>query len=230
MTRASIRVRLTLWYSAVLLFGLLLLAGGRWFMIGHRLTAAVDARLLERAEGLRTVIEIERRSQERGLSLQIIPPPEHVRAVFRLSGTEQELRFTGQPAQGSPPLDYAERVELELAVRESAPGEERAEVRKATAGKLSRADSEVAVLLTSELVTNAVVHPTPRVHDSIGLRISADSGRARVEVADSGRGFDPTTPRKDKAVGGRGLLIVERGAVRWGASRGDRFRVWFELP
>jgi anti-anti-sigma factor len=180
--------------------------------------------------GLRTIIDVQRRAQERGLSLQIIPPPEHVRAVFRLSGTEQELRFTGQPAQGSPPLDYAERVELELAVRESAPGEARAEVRKATAGKLSRADSEVAVLLTSELVTNAVVHPGRRVHDSIGLRISADSGRARVEVADSGRGFDPTTPRKDKAVGGRGLLIVERGAVRWGASRGDRFRVWFELP
>src|SRR6516164_3345445 len=65
MTRASIRVRLTLWYSAVLLFGLLLLAGGLWFMIGHRLTAAVDARLLERAEGLRTVIEIEAPHRDR---------------------------------------------------------------------------------------------------------------------------------------------------------------------
>jgi heavy metal sensor kinase len=65
MTRASIRVRLTLWYSAVLLFGLLLLAGGLWFMIGQRLTAAVDARLLERAEGLRTVIEIEAAHRDR---------------------------------------------------------------------------------------------------------------------------------------------------------------------
>jgi heavy metal sensor kinase len=59
MTRASIRVRLTIWYSAVLLLGLLLFAGGLWFVVGQRLTAAVDARLAERAEGLRTVIEIE---------------------------------------------------------------------------------------------------------------------------------------------------------------------------
>jgi hypothetical protein len=74
------------------------------------------------------------------------------------------------------------------------------------------------------------VHPGQRNGDSIGLLISADEGRARVEVADCGSGFDPTAPRrKDKAVGGRGLMIVERGAVRWGTCRDDRFRVWFEL-
>ncbi len=66
MTRASIRVRLTLWYSAVLLLGLILFAAGLWFAVGHRLTAAVDARLVERAEGLRTVIEIEAPMRNRG--------------------------------------------------------------------------------------------------------------------------------------------------------------------
>jgi anti-anti-sigma factor len=180
--------------------------------------------------GLRTVIEIRRRAQERRQSLQIISPPEDVRAVFRLSGAEPDVRFAGWPTQGSPELDYPERVELELAVGEGAPRKARLEVREATAGKLSPSDSEVAVLLVSELVTNAVVHPGQRNGGSIGLRISADEGRARVEVADFGSGFDPTAPRrKDKADGGRGLMIVERGAARWGTSRDDRFRVWFEL-
>jgi anti-sigma regulatory factor (Ser/Thr protein kinase) len=139
------------------------------------------------------------------------------------------MPFTHGPADGSPEVDYAERVELELAVGENAPRKARLEVRRATAGKLTPADSEVAVLLTSELVTNAVVHPGHRDNDSIGLRISTGSGRARIEVADSGGGFDPTAPRKDKAVGGRGLQIVDRGASRWGASRDGCFRVWFEL-
>jgi anti-anti-sigma factor len=179
--------------------------------------------------GLRTVIDIERRAQERGLSLQIIPPPERVRAVFRLSGTERYLRFSDQLTGRSAERDYPERVELELPARADAPRKARRAVREATTGKLSPPESEVAALLVSELVTNAVMHPEHGEKDSIGLRISADSGRVRVEVADSGGGFDPTAPRNDKAVGGRGLMIVDRGAVRWGTRRDDRFRVWFEV-
>jgi anti-sigma regulatory factor (Ser/Thr protein kinase) len=103
-------------------------------------------------------------------------------------------------------------------------------VREAVEGKLERADSAMAVLLTSELVTNAVVHPRDPQSDRIGLRISSDRGRARVEVVDSGCGFDPATLKRDhNAVGGLGLQLVDRGAVRWGISRGDRFCVWFEL-
>jgi anti-sigma regulatory factor (Ser/Thr protein kinase) len=97
-------------------------------------------------------------------------------------------------------------------------------------GRLSESESEVVVLLTSELVTNAVVHPEHPEGASIGLRISADEGWVRVEVADSGQGFDPAELRPDeRAVGGRGLLVVDRGAARWGISRDDRFSVWFEL-
>jgi anti-sigma regulatory factor (Ser/Thr protein kinase) len=137
--------------------------------------------------------------------------------------------LTNRPARGSAELDYPEPVELELPVGVGAPGQARREVSEATAGKLSQPHSEVAVLLASELVTNAVIHPERRDNDSIGLRISAGDGRARVEVADSGAGFDPSVPRKDKTAGGRGLRIVDHGAVRWGTSRDDRFRVWFEI-
>jgi anti-anti-sigma factor len=175
--------------------------------------------------GLQTVIDIQRRAQERGLSIEIIPPPEHL----RFSGADRYPRFTNELAQGSSELEYTDRVEVELPVGTGAPGQARREVRAATAGKLSQQNSEVAVLLVSELVTNAVVHPEHLDDGSIGLRISAGIGRARVEVADSGGGFDPTLLRRGKAVGGRGLKIVDRGAVRWGASRDDRFRVWFEI-
>jgi anti-anti-sigma factor len=180
--------------------------------------------------GLRTVIDIQRRADERGLSLQVISPPEHVRTVFRLSGADRDLRFAGEPRQLASDPDYADRVELELAVSEGAPRLARVEVREAVADTLPAPESELAVLLTSELVTNAVVHPGDREGDSIGLRISTDSGRARVEVADSGGGFDPSALRREKnSGGGHGLGLVDRGAVRWGTSREDRFRIWFEL-
>jgi anti-anti-sigma factor len=180
--------------------------------------------------GLRTVIDIQRRANERGLTLQVISPPEHVRTVFRLSGADGHLHFRDHPGKPAPWLDYAERVELELAVGDRAPGLARVEVREAVAGKLPAQESELAVLLTSELVTNAVLHPRDRAGDSIGLRISTDSGRARVEVADSGGGFDPSAVRpQEKAAGGHGLVLVDRGAVRWGTRRDDRFRIWFEV-
>jgi anti-anti-sigma factor len=180
--------------------------------------------------GLRTVIEVKQRAQQRGLSLRMVSPPEHVRAVFRLSGIESELGLTGPSSVESRERDYAERVELELAVSEQAARQARLEVREAIDGKLSRSDEEVAVLLTSELVTNAFLHPRERDSEWIGLRISSDRGRARVEVADSGGGFDPMTLKHDhRAIGGLGLRVVDRGAVRWGITRDDRFRVWFEL-
>lgn len=55
----SIRLRLTLWYSAVLLLGLALFGGGMWWTLEQRLSAGIDARLSQRAEGIRTVLEME---------------------------------------------------------------------------------------------------------------------------------------------------------------------------
>jgi anti-anti-sigma factor len=180
--------------------------------------------------GLRTVIDIQRRADERGVSLQVISPPEHVRTVFRLSGAGSDLQFTGRLPALASDLEYADRVELELAVSEGAPRLARVEVREAVADKLPAPESELAVLLASELVTNAVVHPGDREGDSIGLRINTDAGRARVEVVDSGDGFDPSAlQREEKAGGGHGLVLVDRGAVRWGTRRDDRFGIWFEL-
>lgn len=81
-------------------------------------------------------------------------------------------------------------------------------------------------LLVSELATNAVVHAgTP-------MRVSVvrDGPAIRVEVRDD----DPTLPAQREpdpmAPGGRGMLLVELIAARWGVNHNDRGKtVWFEL-
>lgn len=180
--------------------------------------------------GLRALVEIERYAGERRVALRTVPPPEQVSAVFRLSGVEPPGGRTERPSDESFELQYPERVVVALGVNDQAPRRARVEVREAIAGRVSESESEVAALITSELVTNAVVHPTHPEGASIGLWIGVDEGRIRVEVTDSGPGFEPdeVTPGHD-ATGGRGLVVVDRGATRWGTGRSERFSVWFEL-
>jgi len=59
MARISIRLRLTLWYSAVLLLGLVLFSAATWLMLEKRLMAGVDDRLAQRIQGLQTLVKIE---------------------------------------------------------------------------------------------------------------------------------------------------------------------------
>jgi anti-sigma regulatory factor (Ser/Thr protein kinase) len=90
--------------------------------------------------------------------------------------------------------------------------------------------AEVAVLLTSELVTNAVVH----AGTALRLAVSYDWPELVVEVSDGselpvtepGRRSSPVAPD----VGGRGLLLVEFLAARWGVRRETSGKtVWFAL-
>jgi len=59
MIRLSIRLRLTLWYSAVLLLGLVLFAYGMWLALQQRLVSGVDGRLAQKAEGLGIMLSSE---------------------------------------------------------------------------------------------------------------------------------------------------------------------------
>jgi anti-anti-sigma factor len=180
--------------------------------------------------GIGALVGIERSARERRVALRTVPPPEHVSSVLRLSGVEPVGERAERPCDDPCDFPYPDRVALELAVNEQAPRQARAEVREALAGRVSQSESEVAVLITSELVTNAVVHPVHRDGASIRLCIGADEGRVRVEVTDSGRGFEPAELKpNDNASGGRGLVVVDRGATRWGTSKHDGFSVWFEL-
>ncbi|MGH2838476.1 MAG: ATP-binding protein [Thermoleophilaceae bacterium] len=85
-----------------------------------------------------------------------------------------------------------------------------------------------AQLLVSEVVTNSIRHSAS--DDPIGLRAWLRQNRLKVEIADGGYGFDAgEIGVRDDAEGGRGLMIVEALADRWGVSCDARARVWFEL-
>ncbi len=83
-----------------------------------------------------------------------------------------------------------------------------------------------AVLLTSELVTNAVLHA--RSAPLLSLRLV--DGRLRVGVSD-GTPVAPVRKRYGQdAATGRGLLLVETMASAWGSEpSGAGKLVWFEL-
>jgi anti-sigma regulatory factor (Ser/Thr protein kinase) len=85
---------------------------------------------------------------------------------------------------------------------------------------------DLALLLTSELVTNAYRHAGTETRVSV-RRI--DDG-ARVEVRDVGPGVPELRPHDTDRVDGRGLQIVDALADRWGyESNAGGTAVWFEL-
>jgi serine/threonine-protein kinase RsbW len=110
-----------------------------------------------------------------------------------------------------------------------APAQARMTIGQWLEGLVDRRSVEDVKLLVSELVTNAVRHP--RHNGQIEVKLELTRARVRVEVCDPGDGFRKPrigTPAPD-ALGGRGLLIVDRVASRWGVSPGRPTRVWFEL-
>ncbi|MEA2161802.1 MAG: hypothetical protein QOD66_4182 [Solirubrobacteraceae bacterium] len=183
--------------------------------------------------GLRAIILIQRRAAERDLSLIVVPPPEPLLDLLEITGLTERLALAPQEATPSPEQRFLERVDLELSRDPQAPGQARGEVRQAIERRLNEVELATAVLLTSELVTNAVVHPPPDDGQPIELRISSYPDRVRVEVFDSGGGFDPEAlPERPPETGGRGLMVVDQLASRWGidhGTNGGRFCVWYEL-
>ena len=84
-------------------------------------------------------------------------------------------------------------------------------------------------LIVSELVTNSVRHSGSE--EPIGVRAWVREMGMKVEITDGGFGFEPGPARahEDVEEGGRGLLILESLAERWGVTRDVHTRVWFEV-
>lgn len=92
----------------------------------------------------------------------------------------------------------------------------------------SRCESlaDVAELLVSELVTNAILH----ARTEVTVRIDVNSMRLRVEVCDEMAMAPQLRRYSEDATTGRGMLLVETLASRWGSKlQGDGKAVWFEL-
>jgi len=119
----------------------------------------------------------------------------------------------------------ASDFEMDLPRASDAPWIARRSVADWFGAALQGEELQTAKLLTSELVTNAVVHGCGR----IVLRAQLDEHRLLVEVIDEGKGFEHEARRRSfDDLHGRGLLIVETEASRWGIQEGTT-HVWFEL-
>jgi len=97
------------------------------------------------------------------------------------------------------------------------------------------AETDTAVLLVSELISNSLQHTdSGRPGGMVTVTLIANPAGLRVEVADEGAA---TVPAVQSDAGssaeterGRGLRIVEALSDRWGSVSGENHTVtWFEL-
>lgn len=85
---------------------------------------------------------------------------------------------------------------------------------------------DVAELLVTEVVTNAVVHGAP----PLVLELECDDVRVRVRVDDASSSLPAPRRASDEDQGGRGLVLVDVLSAAWGvetAATGKR--VWFTV-
>lgn len=185
--------------------------------------------------GLRAIIMLERLARERNVTTLVIPPPAPLLELLEVTGLTDRLSLADEVKEKLQEERFLERIELELPREPTAPRQARDELRRALEARVAEMDLATAVLLASELVTNAVLHPDSDPRHPIGIQIISYADRLRVEIADTGSGFDPGhIPERPPDIGGRGLMVVDRLASRWGAARSaqdgqPRFCVWYEL-
>lgn len=124
-------------------------------------------------------------------------------------------------------MSPSHHVEQPLATEPASVRAARRAVSEAIGPDADERDLEDVLLATSEVVTNALEHGGPPVE----LSVDCDGDTVRVEVRDG----SPLPPRPcdevpgPSSVRGRGMLIVDRCADRWGfEARADGKAVWFE--
>jgi hypothetical protein len=93
-----------------------------------------------------------------------------------------------------------------------------------TWGLLAVADN--AILMISELVTNAILHGG----EGAVLTLTYDDLKVRAEVRDSSPAMPVVRSYSETATTGRGMVIVDALAAAWGTFAVDGGKVvWFEL-
>jgi anti-sigma regulatory factor (Ser/Thr protein kinase) len=105
------------------------------------------------------------------------------------------------------------------------------QARKVVMRMLRNADPttrDVGVLLTSELVTNALLY----ANSSISLHIVETEDAYRISVTDSNSQSVAARRVSPDATSGRGLALVDRLSGSWGVDlrEPDGKEVWFEVP
>jgi anti-sigma regulatory factor (Ser/Thr protein kinase) len=91
---------------------------------------------------------------------------------------------------------------------------------------LSVAATDDAVLLTSELLSNAYLH----ARSATVLSVALLDRKLRVEVSDDAETEPSPREPGPGATGGRGMRLIDTVAQRWGVQqRAGGKSVWFEL-
>ncbi|MFF5183118.1 ATP-binding protein [Streptomyces sp. NPDC000345] len=142
-----------------------------------------------------------------------------------IAGTSAAERNT-ETAEGDDTVDAQLSRRLGRADLRAVPEARRA-LRELLRGWGKPGRSETAELLTSELVTNALVH----TDDDALLTATVSPAGLRVEVRDSVPGRPrPRVPNTGDGTHGRGLVLVQSLADSWGVRvQGAGKVVWFEL-
>lgn len=93
-------------------------------------------------------------------------------------------------------------------------------------------DRDDALLVLSELVSNAVKHAAALASGQITCRWQVDDDLLHIEVTDGGAGTHPqATVAAMSALGGRGLDLVRTLSRQWGVTGDDgTVTVWAEVP
>jgi anti-sigma regulatory factor (Ser/Thr protein kinase) len=105
---------------------------------------------------------------------------------------------------------------VRLTTGPAAPAEARRRVRAVLRAWNAPVDVDLAILLTSELVTNAIRHETGK---TVTLTLACSSGQLRVEVYDTSRFLPVLVDAPADAEAGRGLMLVAGLSKEWGFYR-----------
>jgi anti-sigma regulatory factor (Ser/Thr protein kinase) len=146
------------------------------------------------------------------------------------AGTEDATAVVAPTVEAADTPDATVLGSLTIPGRPEHVREARAFVAKAL-GELHPA-AENAVLLTSELVTNAVMHSASHCSGgTITVQITESARGVRIEVADAGSDLSAPVVRGDVyASDGHGLFLVQTLSDQWGYLRDDEgTTVWFWL-
>jgi len=105
-------------------------------------------------------------------------------------------------------------------------------VRQALAGLCDRGwAAGDAMLVATELVSNAVRHSHAAMDDELDVRIHREVDSLRISVRDPGTsGQTARLAERADPWGGLGLLVVDQLCSSWGSQRhSDGYEVWAEL-
>jgi anti-sigma regulatory factor (Ser/Thr protein kinase) len=105
---------------------------------------------------------------------------------------------------------------VRLTAGPTAAGEARRQVQAAIRTWDIPVEEDLAVLLTSELVTNAIRHEVTGI---VMLAITCSSGQLRVDVHDTSRALPMLVDAPVDAETGRGLMLVSTLSAEWGFYR-----------